>query len=66
MVGMLFRKMIRDIKFNLSQFITIFLMVFLGILVYSGIRSYMEGMKNAADKFYSDNNLENLVCMRGI
>lgn len=42
---MLKRKMLRDIKQNLSQFITIFLMVFIGVMAYSGIESYMEGMK---------------------
>ena len=31
---MLNRKMFRDIKKNLSQFITIFLMVTIGIMVY--------------------------------
>ena len=55
---MLRRKMFRDIRFNLSQFITIFLMVFMGIMVYAGIRSYMDGMVKTADKFYSENNLE--------
>ncbi len=57
---MLKRKMFRDIRFNLSQFITIFLMVFLGILVYAGIRSYMDGMTKTADNFYKDNNLQDL------
>ena len=60
---MLAKKMFRDIKFNKSQFIAIFLMVFLGVLVYSGVRSYMEGMQNAADKFYEENNLSDLVAM---
>ncbi len=53
-------KMFRDIKFNLSQFITIFLMVFLGVLVYAGIRSYMDGMTKTADTFYKENNLQDL------
>lgn len=57
---MLRRKMFRDIKQNLSQFITIFLMVFIGVTVYSGIRSYMDGMKVTADNFYEDNNLQDL------
>lgn len=48
---MLKKKMFRDIRKNLSQFIAIFLMVFLGILVYAGIRSYMDGMKETADVF---------------
>ena len=57
---MLKRKMFRDIKLNLSQFITIFLMVFMGVMVYSGIRSYMDGMANTANVFYSENNLQDL------
>ena len=52
------KKMIRDIKKNLSQFITIFLMVLIGVMAYSGIESYMDGMTETADKFYSENNLQ--------
>ena len=57
---MLRRKMIRDIKQNLSQFITILLMVFIGVMVYSGIESYMEGMKRTANNFYGEYNLQDL------
>ena len=57
---MIRRKMLRDIKLNLSQFITIFLMVFIGVLAYSGIESYMMGMQKTADKFYKENNLQDL------
>ena len=57
---MLRRKMIRDIKQNLSQFITILLMVFIGVMVYSGIESYMEGMKRTASNFYGEYNLQDL------
>ena len=57
---MLKRKMIRDIKQNLSQFITIFLMIFIGVMAYSGIESYMEGMKETANNFYRDYNLQDL------
>ena len=42
---MLKRKMFRDIKNNLSQFITIFLMVMIGVMAYSGIKAYMDGLK---------------------
>ena len=58
---MLGKKMFRDIRFNKSQFITIFLMVFIGILAYSGVRSYMEGMQQTGDKFYSECNLQDIV-----
>ena len=55
--------MVRDIKQNLSQFITIFLMVFIGVMAYSGIESYMEGMKATANNFYGQYNLQDLNVM---
>ena len=60
---MLNKKMFRDICKNLSQFITIFLMIMIGIMAYSGIKSYMDGMTKTADKFYSENNLFDLNVM---
>ncbi len=60
---MLKRKMFRDIRKNLSQFITIFLMIMIGIMAYSGIKAYMDGMQKTADKFYSENNLQDLNVM---
>ena len=54
------KKLCRDIKQNLSQFITIFLMVFIGIMAYSGIEGYMEGMQETADNFYGNYNLQDL------
>jgi len=60
---MLKRKMFRDIRKNLSQFITIFLMIMIGIMAYAGIKAYMGGMQETADKFYSENNLQDLNVM---
>ena len=57
---MLFKKMIRDILKNKSQFITIFLMCFLAIFAFSGIHAYMDGMKAAADEYYENQNLQDL------
>lgn len=57
---MLKRKMIRDIRYNKSQFITIFLMVFLGMLIYSGISSYMDGMRVGADQYYETYNFQDI------
>lgn len=54
------KKTFRDIRINKSQFITIFLMVFLGVFVFSGIHSYMDGMKQSADNYYKNNNLQDL------
>mgnify|MGYP005957794709 CR=1 FL=1 len=60
---MLKKKMFRDIKQNLSQFITIFLMVLIGVMVYVGIEAYMDGMTSAADIFYKNNNIQDLNVM---
>ena len=60
---MLNRKMFRDIRKNLSQFITIFLMIMIGIMAYSGIEAYMDGMSKTSDKFYTENNLYDLNVM---
>ena len=60
---MLNRKMFRDIRKNLSQFITIFLMVMIGIMAFSGIKAYMDGMSKTADKFYTENNLQDMDVM---
>lgn len=57
---MLKQKMKRDIRNNLSQFITIFLMVAIGVMAYSGIKAYMDGMSETADVFYRENNLQDM------
>ena len=54
------KKLYRDIKLNKSQFITIFLMVFLGVFVFSGIHAYMDGMKTSGDNFYEQNNFQDI------
>ena len=58
--NMLCRKMLRDMRKNFSQFITIFLMLMIGMMAYSGIKAYMIGMEVSANKFYSENNLQDL------
>lgn len=54
------KKIYRDIKNNKSQFITIFLMVFLGVFVFSGIHAYMDGMQVSGDKYYEEKNLQDI------
>lgn len=54
---MLKKKMIRDVLKNKSQFITILLMVMVGVMVYAGIEAYMDGMTDTANRFYTRNNL---------
>ena len=57
---MLKRKMFRDIKNNITQFLAIFFMVFLGVFVFTGIHAYMDGMKKSADIYYEKNNLQDI------
>lgn len=57
---MLKKKILRDIRQNLSQFITIFLMVLIGVMAYTGIQGYSYGMVETANRFYRQNNLQDL------
>lgn len=54
---MLVRKMLRDLKANRGQFISIFLLVILGIGVYSGLNAIGYGMKLSSKQFYEESNL---------
>lgn len=58
--NMLRRKMLRDIKNNISQYITIFLMIGIGLMAYTGIEGYMLGMIKSGDNYYEKYNLQNL------
>lgn len=51
------KKMLRDIKFNKTQFIAIFLMAFLGIFAYSGIYGEYYGLVQTSDEFYDQTNI---------
>lgn len=57
---MLNKKVLRDIWKNKSQFITIFLMVFLAVFAFAGVHAYMDGMKESSIIYYEDQNLEDL------
>ena len=54
------KKLFRDIRKNKMQFITIFLMVFLGVFVYAGIHAYMDGMQKSSDEYYEKYNLQDI------
>ena len=57
---MLKKKILRDILKNKSQFITIFLMILIGVMVYVGVESYMSGMTITRDNFNKENNIQDL------
>ena len=54
---MLIRKMLRDLRANMSQFLAIFLMIFLGVFIYTGVNSEWNGMRVHAQKLYRETEL---------
>ena len=54
---MLFKKMLRDIRKHKTQFISIFLMAFLGVFVFAGVGGESVGLEVNVDKYYDDTNL---------
>lgn len=54
---MLAKKMIRDIRNHKIQFISIFLMAFLGVYVFVGFGAESFGLEKTADIYYDETNL---------
>ena len=54
---MLSKKMIRDIKNHKIQFISIFLMAFLGVYVFVGFGAESFGLEETANVYYNETNL---------
>ncbi|MCR5507693.1 MAG: ABC transporter permease [Lachnospiraceae bacterium] len=57
---MLFRKMWRDLFKNKTQFISIFLMSMLGMVIFVGIDAESAGGAYAAEKYYKEYNLSDI------
>ncbi len=57
---MLGRKMWRDFKNNMGQFVSIFLMALLGVMVFAGIHAQWYGMEREAERFYRESRLADL------
>ena len=54
---MLFKKMIRDLKDHKIQFLSIFLMAFLGVFVFTGICAESAGILEVSTNYYNETNL---------
>ena len=54
---MLAKKMLRDISKHKAQFISIFLMAFLGVFVFSGVCGESVGLEVNVNQYYDDTNL---------
>lgn len=57
---MLFKKMLRDMQHNKTQFISIFIMAFLGVFIYSGIGGEWVGLQKTSDTYYDTTNFANV------
>ena len=53
----LFKLFIRQIKNTKSRFISIMVIVILGVGFFVGVKGASPSMKYSADKFFKDNNL---------
>lgn len=54
---MLLKKMLRDMSSKKTQFISIFIMAILGVLIFSGMNAEWYGMRQEVDKYYKDTRL---------
>lgn len=53
---MLFRKMLRDMGRHKTQFISIFIMAFLGVFIYAGVGGEWQGLKKTVTDYYQATN----------
>ena len=54
---MLSKKMLRDIRKHKTQFLSIFLMAFLGVFVFAGVGGESVGLEVNINQYYEDTNL---------
>ena len=54
---MLSKKMLRDIRKHKTQFLSIFLMAFLGVFVFAGVGGESVGLEVNVNQYYDDTNL---------
>ncbi len=57
---MLFRKMLRDMGQHKTQFISIFIMAFLGVFIYAGIGGEWMGLKKTVTNYYEETNFADI------
>jgi putative ABC transport system permease protein len=52
--------MLRDMGKHKTQFISIFIMAFLGVFIYSGIGGEWMGLRNTVNNYYKETNFANV------
>lgn len=58
---MLNRKMLRDMRLHRMQFVSICLMAFLGVFVYTGISGEWRGMQRTVDEYYEETRMADVI-----
>ena len=53
-MGILFKKLLRDIREAKGQFISLLIVVTIGVMFYSGINSTFRNLTNASEKYYEE------------
>lgn len=58
---MLFRKMLRDMRLQKAQFLSVFLMIFVGLFVFAGMSAEGDGMRKSSEDYYKETNLADAI-----
>ncbi|MFR0771543.1 MAG: hypothetical protein ACLSH6_05810 [Limosilactobacillus pontis] len=53
------RKLFRDIRYNWTQFMSVFLMAALSIIVFVGLQGAWHGLKDSLNNYLAENHLPN-------
>lgn len=53
-MGILFKKLLRDIREAKGQFISLLVVVTIGVMVYSGVNATFRNLTNASEKYYDE------------
>ena len=59
-MNILFRNLLRDIKKSKGQFISILIIVILGVTFYTAINSAFKNLSNSSDKYYEEYRLADI------
>ena len=52
-----FKNLLRDIKKTVSRFLSIVIIIAIGVAFYAGVRATSPDMKMSADAYFNENNL---------
>ncbi len=59
-MGYLLKKMLRDIRSNWTQFVSVFLMAMLSVLIFSGMASVWTGLNSEVDEYVDKTNMADM------